>query len=86
MLAQLAQAGVLENVAGFIIGQATDADETETLPLRQIWADLLAPYAKPSVLGFPFGHVSLNYALPLGVRARLDADAGTLTLLEAAVS
>jgi len=86
MLVQLAQAGVLENVAGFIIGQATDADETETLPLRQLWADLLAPYAKPSVLGFPFGHVSPNYALPLGIRARLDADAGALTLLEPTVS
>lgn len=86
MLVHLAQAGILESAAGFVIGQATDADDAETLPLRQIWADLLAPYGKPAVLGFPFGHVSPNYALPLGVRARLDADAGTLTLLEAAVS
>jgi len=86
MLAQLAQAGVLESAAGFVIGQATDSDEAGTLPLRQIWADLLAPYAKPSVLGFPFGHVSPNYALPLGVRARLDSDARMLTLLEAAVT
>lgn len=85
MLTQLAQAGILESAAGFVIGQATDADETNTLPMRQIWADLLAPYGKPAVLGFPFGHVTLNYALPLGVRARLDADAGTLTLLESAV-
>jgi len=86
MLVHLAQAGVLERAAGFIIGQATDSDETGTLPLRQIWADLLMPYDKPAVLGFPFGHVTPNYALPLGVRARLDADVGTLTLLEAAVS
>lgn len=85
MLVQLAQAGVLESAAGFVIGQATDSDEAGTLPLRQIWADLLVPYDKPAVLGFPFGHVTPNYALPLGVRARLDADAGTLTLLESAV-
>ncbi len=85
MLAQLAQAGVLESAAGFVIGQATDADDSQTLPLRQIWSDLLAPYAKPAVLGFPFGHVTSNYALPLGIRARLDADAGTLTLLDSAV-
>jgi len=85
MLVQLAQAGILGSAAGFVIGQATDSDDTETLPLRRIWADLLTPYGKPAVLGFPFGHVTPNYALPLGVRARLDADAGTLTLLESAV-
>ena len=86
MLVQLSEAGILDSAAGFVIGQATGADETGTLPMRQIWADLLAPYGKPAVLGFPFGHVTPNYALPLGVRARLDADTGTLTLLDAAVS
>ena len=86
MLAQLAEAGVLGRASGFVIGQATDADDTDTVPLHQIWSDLLAPYGKPAVLGFPFGHVTPNYALPLGVRARLDADAGRLTLLEAAVA
>ncbi len=85
MLVQLAEAGILRSAAGFVIGQATDADDSETLPLHQIWADLLAPCGKPAVLGFSFGHVTPNYALPLGVRAHLDADAGTLTLLEAAV-
>lgn len=84
-LVQFAEAGLLASAAGFIVGQATDADDSKTLPMRQIWSDLLAPYGKPTVLGFPFGHVSQNYALPLGVRAHLDADAKTLTLLEAAV-
>ena len=84
-LAQFAEAGLLSASSGFIIGQSTHADDSRTLPMRQIWSDLLAPYGKPTVLGFPFGHVSNNYALPLGVHARLDADARTLTLLEAAV-
>ncbi len=84
-LAHLAAAGVLARAAGFIIGAATNADDSKTLPMRQLWAEALIPYGKPAVLGFPFGHVAQNYALPLGVRARLDADAGTLTLLEAAV-
>lgn len=84
-LVQLAEAGLLTAASGFVIGQATDADDSKTLPMRQIWSDLLAPYGKPTVLGFPFGHVPNNYALPLGVRARLDAGAKTLILLEAAV-
>lgn len=84
-LCQFAEAGLLSAAAGFVVGQATDADDSETIPMRRLWADLLAPYGKPAVLGFPFGHVPQNYALPLGVRARLNADTKTLTLLEAAV-
>lgn len=86
LLVQLDQAGVLGEAAGFVIGEMTRADESHALPLSRLWADLLMPYGKPAVRGFPFGHVSPNYALPLGVRARLDADARTLTLLGAAVS
>ncbi len=85
-LAQFASAGLLEAASGFVFGTSTGADETRTVPLRDIWAEAVAPYGKPAALGFPFGHVTPNYALPLGVRARLDADAGTLTLLEPAVS
>ena len=32
------------------------------------------------------GHIEDKTAVPLGVQARLDVDAGSLTLLEAAVS
>ena len=85
-LAQLAEAGLLASAAGFIIGAATNADDSNTLTLRQLWAEALAHYGKPAVLGFPFGHVKLNYALPLGICARLNADSGVVTLLEAAVS
>lgn len=84
-LVQFAEAGLLYAAAGFVVGSATDADDSKTISMHQLWSDLLAPYGKPAVLGFPFGHVPQNYALPLGVRARLDADAKTLTLLEAAV-
>lgn len=84
-LVQLREAGILEQSAGFIVGTVTDADETDALPMRQVWAQILKPFGKPTVLGFPFGHVPNNYALPLGVRARLDAGAGSLTLLETAV-
>jgi len=85
-LAQFAAAGLFEAAAGVVFGTSTGADDTHTLPVRQIWADAVLPFGKPAVLGFPFGHVTPNYALPLGVRARLDADTGTLTLLEPAVS
>jgi len=84
-LVQLREAGLLAAALGFVVGEATNADNTETLPMAQIWADFLVPYGKPAVLGFPFGHVAENYALPLGIRARLNADIGTLALLEPAL-
>ena len=39
----------------------------------------------PAVYGYSFGHIAHQVTLPLGVRARLDAGAQTLTLLEPAV-
>ena len=84
-LAHLAETGLLGSAAGFIIGAAANADDSKTLSMLQIWTEALSSHKKPAVLGFPFGHVTQNYALPLGIRARLDADARTLTLLEAAV-
>ncbi len=85
-LTQFSEAGLLRSASGFVIGQATGADKIHALPMRRIWADALLPYGKPTVLGFPFGHVSRNYALPLGIQARLDANLRTLTLLEPAVA
>lgn len=84
-LVQLREAGLLAAASGFVVGEATHADDAQTRPMEQIWADFLAPHGKPAVLGFPFGHVAENYALPLGIRARLDAGAGTVTLLEPAL-
>jgi muramoyltetrapeptide carboxypeptidase len=39
----------------------------------------------PVAYGFPFGHIDAQWTVPLGIRARLDADAGEIDLLEAAV-
>jgi muramoyltetrapeptide carboxypeptidase len=40
----------------------------------------------PCAAGFPIGHGEVNEPVPLGVRVRLDADARSLTFLEAAVA
>jgi muramoyltetrapeptide carboxypeptidase LdcA involved in peptidoglycan recycling len=38
------------------------------------------------VIGFPFGHAEGMASLPLGIKARLDADAGELSYLEIGVA
>ena len=88
MLSQLLLSGVLEGVAGIALGGFTEAPDEgkEGLPSTlEVLADRLGGLGIPIASGFPFGHVEESWTLPLGVRARLDADAGTLALVEAAV-
>lgn len=83
MLTHLVNAGVLDNAAGFVVGEMTNTD-TLGDPGDTNWRDIvrerLSPFGKPTVIGFPFGHVEATLAMPLGRQVRLDADAGTLRM------
>ena len=46
----------------------------------------LAPIGVPAFQGALFGHVANQYPMPEGIMAEIDADAGTIRLLEPAVS
>lgn len=88
MLSHLRLAGVLDAAAGIVAGTFTFDDDTagdpaaEQARIADILREYLAGSGKPAVLGFPAGHVSDNATLPLGANVRLDADAGTLEILE----
>jgi len=77
LLTQLRLAGVLDAVAGFVLGSFTESESPDAL-LRQF----LLPLGKPVLGGWPSGHGTPNLPLPLGVMVELDAQAGTLTVLE----
>jgi muramoyltetrapeptide carboxypeptidase len=86
LLQQLRLAGVLNGVAGIALGAFTEGgDDADSPGVRDVLADVLGGLGVPVAHGFPFGHVDDNWTLPVGVRARLDADAGTVELLEPAV-
>lgn len=87
MLTHLLLSGEIQKAAGIVIGEMTRTDEKEDesiggMPWRDIVRDRLGSLDVPSIVGFPFGHCQNMLSLPLGIRARLDADAGTLTYLE----
>ncbi|HEX2081211.1 MAG TPA: LD-carboxypeptidase [Longimicrobium sp.] len=88
LLSHLRLAGVLSAAAGIAIGGITDTpEEADDEPdAMEVIHDRLGGLGIPVAAGFPFGHIDDNWTLPLGVRARLDADAGTLALLEPAVA
>jgi muramoyltetrapeptide carboxypeptidase len=92
LLTQLLNAGLLQQVAGIAIGinkDCVDPDSRQTTEYRQTLEDVfrerLLPLKVPIVAGLPFGHVSHNATLPLGVRATLDGEAGDLLITEPAV-
>jgi muramoyltetrapeptide carboxypeptidase len=87
MLTHLWMAGKLEQVAGIVLGKFTDDDyDSNTFSMEQVFRDRLEPLGIPALRGTMIGHIEDKTVVPLGIRARLDADAGALTLLETAVS
>jgi len=89
LLSHLRLAGVFNKVAGVVIGAFSECpDETDDLlpSPAEVLRDRLQDLKVPCATGFPFGHIAESWTLPLGVPARLDADAGTLELLGPAVT
>ncbi|HET7276025.1 MAG TPA: LD-carboxypeptidase [Longimicrobiaceae bacterium] len=88
MFTQLRLAGVLDEVAGIVLGaftEQTDEGDPHIPSCLEVASDRLATLGVPVAYGFPFGHIDDSWTLPLGVRARLYADRGAVELLEAAV-
>lgn len=89
MLTQLALSGVLTKAAGVLLGVFQKCEPTDgepSLSLAETLAGQLEALRVPSAYGYSFGHVPHIYTLPVGIRARLDTAARTVTLLEPAVS
>ncbi len=88
MLTQLKQSQSFERAAGIMLGvfrRSNAPDGDPSLSLEQTLDDHFAKLTKPAVYGFSFGHIPQQFTIPVGIRARLDTRAETLTLLETAV-
>ena len=87
MLTQLWLAGKLQHAAGIAFGKFTKTeDDGNTFSIEEIIQRRCASLGIPVVGGLMIGHIADKTTVPMGIRARLDADAGTLELLEPAVT
>jgi muramoyltetrapeptide carboxypeptidase len=90
MLTQLGQAGILRRVAGVVFGQCTDCRARGPsyggFTLSEVLAQHLQPLRVPAFQGALIGHVPNQFSLPIGIRAEIDAEAGTIRLVEPAVA
>jgi muramoyltetrapeptide carboxypeptidase len=89
MLTQLKLAGVLDRIAGFVFGRCTDCEPSRrygSLTLPEVLDDHIAPLGVPAWYGSMIGHIKHNFTVPLGIKAEIDADDGTIRLVEPAVT
>lgn len=82
----LRHAGVLDRIAGMVVGAPFEVEGPGDGPtLRNLVLDVLGERDLPVLGNVDVGHDPPNVPMPVGVRAELDADALTLSLLEPAV-
>jgi muramoyltetrapeptide carboxypeptidase len=92
-LNHLILAGKLDNAAGLVFGTDVNLKPLtvpeyveSSLSIEEILDELIAPLGIPAVANVPVGHGKTKVTIPLGVKARLDASAKTLDILEAGVA
>jgi muramoyltetrapeptide carboxypeptidase len=89
MLTQLWLSGGLDKLAGIVIGKFSGCKTSASWPwqftVEQVIRDRCEALGIPALRGLMIGHVPEQTTLPIGCMAELDADAGTLRLLEAGV-
>jgi muramoyltetrapeptide carboxypeptidase len=79
----------LSKAAAVMIGICDECGphkESVSLTLDQTLDIHLQRLKIPAVTGYSFGHIRNQFTIPVGVRATLDTERQTLTLLEPAVS
>ncbi len=88
LLAQLQLSGVLDEVAGIVLGGFTGSDVSPgkpTLTMNEVFEDYFSDLGIPVATDLRYGHFPEKVAVPIGVRARLTADSSgkaELSLLE----
>jgi len=89
MLTQLEEAGILRRLAGVVFGQCTrcqiDVEHYSGFSVAQVLQQHFQPLGIPAFAGANIGHVGNQLCMPEGVRVEIDAAAGSITVLEAAV-
>lgn len=88
MMTELALSGVLGKISGFVFGRCTDCEPGRgfgSLTMEEMLAEHIDPLGVPAFSGSMIGHIDEQFTIPLGIEVEIDADAGSITLLEAGV-
>ena len=91
-LSHLRNAGKLADLAGIVIGECNNCDPRIFDPgyysdtdIEDVFNYYFADLGVPVLYGLPLGHTEDTATIPMGARARLDADEKKLVVLESGV-
>ena len=76
------------DVRGIVFGKCSECEAEEpqkSFTVQEVLHQHFSTLEVPVLVGSAFGHVENKWTLPIGIKAELNASAGTLRLLEAAV-
>ena len=84
MLTQLKLNGILNKISGFIFGRCTSCEPGNkySLSLEQVLKDHIQVLGVPSYYGSMIGHIDNMFTLPIGISAKMDAESGSIEILE----
>ena len=89
MFAQLYNAGVLNKLAGLVLGKFTDCKPSDPkepqLTIDQILEEYSAKIKCPVLSNFQYGHIQRKLTIPIGLRTILDTKQNKITVIEGAV-
>ena len=88
-LSTLRLTGALSEVAGVVLGRFTKCEPGDgygSLTLDEVFDDYFGPLNVPVYRGAAIGHIKRKMTVPVGAVAEMDADAGTIRLLQPAVT
>lgn len=88
LFSHLKSAGKLDGAKGLILGQFippegwAGGEENYLDEVKRIALDAIGSSRVPVLSNFPAGHFRKSICFPLGVRARIDGEKGTVTIME----
>ncbi len=88
LLTHLKLANIYDKVNGVVFGQCSNCNPespAESKPTIKVISEHFSALKIPVSYGSPFGHVESKWTLPIGVEVEMDADTGSLVMLENAV-
>jgi len=88
LFTQLKLCGVLNVISGFVFGKCAKclAEEPQkSFTFQEVLSQHLKPLGIPAFYGAMIGHIENKLTVPLGIMAEMDADKGSIQLLETAV-
>lgn len=88
MLTQLRLSGKLDTCKGFIFGKFKDINQRKpfypnySLTIKEVVEQVIKPYNKPILMETSIGHIENKLTLPIGIKARLNAEKKEIELIE----